>query len=46
MYFSNISEEIEEEYMSNIYPQKALGKYDAFFGEDETYIEFKKSVTQ
>lgn len=46
MYFSNISEEIGEEYMPNIYPEKALRKYDAFFGEDEAYIEFKKSVTQ
>ena len=44
MYFSSISEEIGEEYMSNIYPEKALGKYDAFFGEDEAYIQFKKSV--
>ena len=46
MYFSNISEEIGEEYMSNIYPEKALGKYDAFFGEDEAYIQFKKSVVK
>ncbi len=46
VYFSNISEELGEEYMSNIYPEKALGKYDAFFGEDEAYIQFKKSVIQ
>ncbi len=46
MYFSNISEEIGEEYMSNIYPEKALGKYDAFFGEDEAYIQFKKSIAK
>ncbi len=46
MYFSNISEEIREEYMSNIYPEKALGKYDAFFGDDEAYIRFKKSVAK
>ena len=45
MYFSNISEEIGEEYMSNIYPEKALGKYDAFFGNDEAYIQFKQSIT-
>ena len=44
VYFSNISDEIAEEYMSNIYPEKALGKYDAFFGEDDAYIQFKKSV--
>ena len=45
-YFSNISENIEEEYMSNIYPEKALGKYDAFFGEDEAYIQFKQSIAK
>ena len=44
MYFSGISEELGEEYMSNVYPEKALRKYDAFFGEDEKYIQFKKSV--
>lgn len=46
MYFSSISEEILEEYMSSIYPEKALGKYNAFFGEDEAYAEFKQSITQ
>ena len=46
IYFSNISEEIGEEYMSNIYPEKALGKYDAFFGDDEEYLVFKKSITK
>lgn len=46
MYFSNISKEIGEEYMQNIYPEKALGKYDAFFGDDEAYIQFKESVTK
>ena len=46
IYFSNISEEIAEEYMSSIYPEKALGKYDAFLGEDEAYLEFKKTIVQ
>lgn len=46
MYFSDISEEIGEEYMSRIYPERALGKYDAFFGEDEAYLQFKKSIVQ
>ena len=46
MYFSNISEEIGEEYISNIYPEKTLEKYDAFFGEDEAYIQFKKTVSK
>lgn len=46
MYFSNISEEIGEEYMPCIYPEKALKKYDAFFGENEAYLSFKNSVTE
>ena len=46
MYFSNISEKIEEEYMASIYPEKVLGKYDTFFGEDEEYIRFKRSVVE
>ncbi len=46
IYFSKISEEIGEEYMSNIYPEKALGKYDTFFGDDEVYIKFKESVAK
>ena len=46
IYFSSISEEILEEYMSSIYPEKALGKYNAFFGDDEAYAEFKQSITQ
>ena len=44
IYFSCISEEIGEEYMSNIYPEKALAKYDPFFGDDEAYLQFKKEV--
>ena len=43
-YFSGISEEILEEYMSGIFPEKALGKYEAFFGEYEPYVQFKDSV--
>lgn len=46
MYFSNISEKIGEEYMSKIYPEKALGKYDAFFGDYEAYVQFKNSIVQ
>ena len=45
LYFSNISEEIGEEYMSNIHPEKALPKYDNFFKEDATYLQWKKTVT-
>ncbi len=43
-YFSGISEEILEEYMPGIFPEKALGKYEAFFGEYEPYVQFKDSV--
>ncbi len=46
IYFSSISEEIGEEYMSSIYPEKALKKYDAFFGDDESYIQLKSSITE
>lgn len=44
IYFSNISEEIGEEYMANIYPEKALPKYDSFFGNDDAYLQFKKEM--
>ncbi|MBQ2686387.1 MAG: tetratricopeptide repeat protein, partial [Clostridia bacterium] len=44
VYFSSIKEEILEEYMPNIYPEKALSKYDKFFGEDEEYNKFKREV--
>lgn len=46
IYFSNISEEILEEYMADIHPERALKKYDAFFGENEAYSQFKKSVVK
>ncbi|MBR5445717.1 MAG: helix-turn-helix transcriptional regulator [Clostridia bacterium] len=46
IYFSNISEEILEEYMAEIQPEGVLGKYDAFFGEEEAYIRFKESVVK
>ena len=46
IYFSNISKEILEEYMADIQPERALGKYDAFFSEDEAYSQFKKSVVK
>ena len=43
-YFSGITEEILEEYLSDVFPEKALGKYEAFFGEYEPYVQFKDSV--
>ncbi len=45
MYFSNISEGIGEEYIQDVHPETALKQYDAFFGEDEAYLQFKKSLT-
>ena len=44
MYFSAIEEEILEEYMDDAYPDRALSKYDAFFGDDDEYKAFKKTV--
>lgn len=45
MYFSGLTEEIGEEYMTNIYPERALYKFDGFFGDYEEYLRFKKEVT-
>ncbi len=44
VYFSDIEEEILEEYMDDVYPDRALSKYDAFFGDDEEYKKFKDDV--
>ena len=44
MYFGSVTEEITEEYMTNICPQRVLPKYDQFFGEDEFYLNFKKNI--
>ncbi len=45
IYFSNIEDdEIMEEYMDNVWPEKALSKYDEFFGENEEYLQFKNSI--
>ncbi len=48
LYFSNLDEEFShdhaEEYMAEIYPEKALGKYDGFFGDDEDWVRFKSEV--
>ena len=45
IYFSNISDEIFEEYMSDIHPEKVLHKYDEFLADCEGYLKFKKEVT-
>ncbi len=44
VYFSDIGDEIDEEYMSDVSPEKALPKFDAFFGDDERYLQFKKKI--
>ena len=44
MYFSALTEEIGEEYMTSINPERALYKFDSFFGDDEEYLRFKEEV--
>ena len=44
IYFSSIKDEILEEYMPDVYPEKVLSKYDGFFGEDEMYLQFKREA--
>lgn len=44
IYFSGIGEEIREEYMPEVHPEKALARYDKFFGDDEEYLQFKADV--
>lgn len=44
LYFGDISGIIKEEYVSDFHPEQLLAKYDGFFGEDEVYLQFKKSV--
>lgn len=44
MYFSDIKEEILEEYMPNIQPEKIFYKYNSFFGDDEKYQKFKNEA--
>lgn len=46
LYFSGITDEIGEEYMSSIYPEKALRKYDAFFVDDESYVQLKSFLNK
>lgn len=47
LYFSDIKDKDKaaEEWMPEIYPERALPKYDAFFGEDPAYLQFKKEVS-
>lgn len=44
MYFSCVKEEILEEYMTRIYPERILSKYDVFLKDNEEYIEFKAEI--
>ncbi|MBQ8474335.1 MAG: helix-turn-helix transcriptional regulator [Clostridia bacterium] len=44
IYFSCIKEEIPEEYMTRIYPERILSKYDGFLKDNKEYIEFKTAI--
>ena len=45
LFFSSIKDpDIQEEYMTTIYFDKLLSKYDTFFGNDEQYLAFKKDL--
>lgn len=44
IYFSNIQEEILEEYASNMHSERIFSKLDDFFGDDERYLQFKNEV--
>lgn len=44
IYFSNIHEEILEEYASNMRPERIFSKLDDFFGDDERYLQLKNKV--
>ena len=44
IYFSALTEEIAEEYMTSINPERALYKFDSFFGDYEEYLRFKEEV--
>lgn len=44
MYFGSISEPIYEEYMSDVFPSRILPKFEAFFGDDESFANLKKEA--
>lgn len=48
VYFSDITakaaEDNAEEYMPDIFPEKALGKYDVFFESDANWLDLKREV--
>ena len=45
MYFSDMKDENLEEYIPDIHPEKIFFKYDAFFGNDESYQKFKNEAS-
>lgn len=46
MYFSNLNDDCQEEYLSGFSLENILPTFDKFFGDDESYIQFKSSITQ
>jgi len=46
MYFSNLNDESQEEYISGFSIGNMLSAFDKFFGDDESYLRFKKSIDQ
>ena len=45
-YFSDISEEIREEYLANIYSEETFNYYDEFLNDSSKYIELKKKYIE
>lgn len=45
MYFSNLDDDCQEEYISGFSMESILPTFDKFFGDDESYIQFKSSIS-
>ncbi len=46
MYFSNLDDDSQEEYISGFDIESILPTFDKFFGDDESYLQFKNSISQ
>ena len=46
MYFSNLDDNCREEYVFGFSMESVLPTFDKFFGDDESYIQFKNSISQ
>ena len=45
LYFSTIDDlSTQEEFMTTIYFEKLLSKYDSFFDNDEEYLDFRNGL--